>query len=155
MALEDWIDDVAALWDIGDGEGGLVRSYRVYADDQPWPESLQELPCALSYATDCTPEYSTGGPLVDMYRGVTEFHLFPNTAKINLPPLMKFFARIRNAAAGSMTLSGKVAHFLLRKDVPGIQGPVTLTYGQDAPHLGILANWEVKENVTGDYTPAA
>ncbi len=155
MALEDWIDDVAALWDIGDGEGGLVRSYRAYADEADWPESLQDLPCAISYTTDCDPTYSTGGPLIDLYRGVTEFHLFPNVYKRNLPVLMRYFARIRNAAAGAITLSGKVAHFLLRRDVPGIQGPVTLTYGQDAPHMGIIVNWEVKESVTGDYTPAA
>jgi len=158
MAVETWIDDITRLWDqVSDGRGGSVRSYRVYEKDD-FPEALSDFPCALTYSTEVENVYSLGGPLVDLWQGVTEFHLFPNVDKRNFPAIMKFFARIRNAASGSMTLGGKVAHFLLRNANSGgasIQGPVVLQYGGEEPHHGLLVFWEVNENCSGDYTPAA
>lgn len=158
MAIETWIDDITRLWDqVSDGHGGSVRSYRVYEKDE-FPEALADYPCALTYTTEVESVYSLGGPLIDLWKGVTEFHLFPNVDKRNFPAVMKYFARIRNAAAGSMTLGGSVSHFLLRNTESGgasIQGPVVLQYGNEEPHHGLLVYWECKENVSGDYSPAA
>lgn len=154
MAVENWIDEICKLWEIDDGRGGTVRSYRVF-ERQEFPAAITQVPCAITYTTEVTSQYSLGGPLIDMWQGQTEFHLTLDIDKSYYPELMRFFAKIRNAAAGSMTLSSKVDHFLLRVDEgPSIQGPITLQYGSEEPHLGIIVYWEVKENVSGDYTPA-
>jgi hypothetical protein len=158
MAVEQWIDAIAKLWDaVSDGRGGNVTSYRAYERDN-FPEALADFPCAITYVTEVENIYSTGGPLIDLWRGVTEFHLFPGVDKRDLPQLMRYFARIRNAASGSITLGGLVSHFLLRvsnSGGPSIVGPVVLQYGSEQPHHGLLVYWEVKETVSGDYTPAA
>ena len=153
MAVEAWIDAVAKLWEVSDGKGGTLRSYRVY-EKAEFPESISP-PCVISYTTEAFMDYSLGGPCIEVWNGVSEFHLTTGVGKQNFPFIMLFFARIRNAAAGSMKLGGPVDHFLLRTDVPSIQGPVRLQYGEEAEHLGLIVNWTVKENTTGDFTPAA
>jgi len=58
------------------------------------------------------------------------------------------------AIAGLAALAA--AWFLLRSgDGPSIVGPVTLQYGTEAPHLGLVVYWTVKEDVSGDFTVAA
>lgn len=159
MAIEDWIDEVTRVFEIGDGRGGTVKSYRVYERDE-WPEALGAFPCALTYVVEEKSYYGTGSPLKDSYLGRTEFHLCDNVNKSNYPFIMRFFRRIRDAAAGHMTLKNAagvslVDHFLLRLDEPSIQGPVVMTYGAEKPHLGLLVNWEVKEDVADEYQPSA
>lgn len=155
MAVTDWIDEITRLFEISDGAGGTVRSYAVF-EKAEWPEALSVYPCALSYIVDAEMMYSLGGPCIDRYNGVTEFHLTPNTAKSAYPAIMQYFARIRNAAASSITLGGRVAHFLLRTGTgPSITGPVHLQYGGEEPHLGLLVYWQVKESVSGDFVAAA
>ena len=157
MAVESWIDALVARWaTVSDNRGGHVHAYRVY-DKADWPDAIGHYPSALTYTTEDRSYYSLGGPGIDQYRGITEFHLFPNVNKGNYPELMLYFARIRNAAAGAITLGGLVAHFLLRTDLPSIQGPVTLQYGGEDPHHGLIVNWEVKESVNDDagFAPAA
>jgi len=158
IAVNDWIDEIAKLWEIADGRGGTVTSFRVYEKNE-FPESLPAgVICAITYTLDVESAYSLGGPLVDRWRGITEFHFPWGVDKSHFPEIMLFFARIRNAAAGSMTLGSRVAHFLLRTQNTGgqsIQGPVTLTYGSEAPHHGLLVYWEVKDDESGQFTPAA
>ncbi len=149
MSVESWIDNICKLWEIDNGRGGTVRSYRVYEKNE-FPESITEYPCALTYTLGVQSAYSLAGPNLDMWHGVTEFHLFPGVDKRNFPAIMLFFARIRNAAASDIQLGGTVNYFLLdgERD-PNIQGPVTLQYGSEEPHLGIIVYWVVKEAVTG------
>lgn len=151
MAVETWIDEIVALaGTISDGKV-KVRSYSVF-NKAEFPESITVFPCALTYTVDVRPAYSLGGPCVDLWSGITEFHLFPSVAKSNYPAIMRYFARIKAAFASKMALNGKVAYFQLRSDEPGLQGPVTLQYGSEDPHLGIVARWIVKEDTTGDFT---
>jgi len=153
MGIEVWIDRITRLWEISDGNGGKVRSFRVYERDE-FPESISQFPCAITYITRYVPEYSLGGPLKGHYTGRTEFHLTASVAKNKMPWLMLFLARIRNAAAGHMSLGGTVDHFLLAEEA--IQGPVQLTYGNEEPHLGFVVNWTVKADEAGEvgYQPA-
>lgn len=158
MDIEAWIDALCAVWEVSDGRGGLVRSYRLCDDSTPQnliPNALGDFPCALTFPTGVRSEYSLGGPAIDLWRGFTEFHLFPHTDKDKVPEVVRYMARIRNAAAGNITLGGKVTHFLLRKDVESVQGPLRLQYGSEEPHWGLMANWEVKANVTGAFTVSA
>lgn len=151
MAVELWIDEICDLaGTVSNGRGGRVRSYYVFKK-AAFPDSISVFPCALTYTTELRASYSLGGPSTDIWYGITEFHLFPNEAKSNYPAIMRYFARIQAAFAGSMTLSGKVAYFQLRTDEAGLQGPVTLAYGSEEPHLGIIARWMVKEDTSGDF----
>lgn len=153
MAVESWIDALAKVWEFTDGKKGTVLSYRVFERDE-FPESLPDLnttKVALSYITDVTLTYSAGGPCIDLYQGTTEFHLTADLKKSNLAYLLRFIARIRNAAAGNIKLGGAVDHF----QVKAITGPMALQYGDEALHHGFVVEWEVKENVSGDFTVSA
>jgi hypothetical protein len=156
VAIIDWIDEVTRVWEINDGKGGLVKSYRLY-ESKEFPEALAgvKFPCALTYVVSAENQYSLGGPCIDTYEGVTEFHLAPNVSKANLPYILPFFARIRDAAAAHMNLGGLVAWWMLKSGggEPSIS-LVTLQYGDESPHLGLMVRWTCKENVSGDFTPA-
>ena len=154
MAAEDWIDAVADVFAIAGHNGQRVKSYHVY-DKAEFPEAITVWPCALTFTVSCLPEYSLGGPLIDHWWGVTELHLFDDISRGRYPELMLYFARIRNAMASSMTLGGRVKHFSPRSDLRDpLRGPVVLQYGSDNPHLGIIAQWEVKDDEGGKFTPA-
>lgn len=151
--LEDWIDDVAKLaGNVASHKGGFVRSYRVF-NRAEIPEALSEFPCAVTYIQGVRTQYSVGGPCIDVWDGVTEFHLFPDVKKSNMPELVRYFGKIRGAFAANMSLSGKVDHFVLKVDQTALNLAI-LTYGVEAEHHGIMAYWEAKENVTGQVTVA-
>lgn len=150
MALEDWIDEVAKLaGNVASHKGGRVRSYQVFAKSEI-PETISEYPCAITYIQGMRTQYSIGGPCVDLWDGVTEFHLFPDTKKSNYPEMARYFGKIRSAWAANMKLSGKVAHCVLKAE-PSMS-LATLVYGQENEHHGMMVYWEVKENVTGQFT---
>lgn len=155
MAVENWIDEICKLaGEVANGRGGKVKSYRVFAKTD-FPEGLSVFPCAITYTTQVVTTYSAGGPCIDLWKGVTEFHLSAGTAKSEYPDVMRYFARIRAAFAAHVTLGGKVAYCLLDTEQPSLQGPVVLQYGTEQPHHGIVARWVVKENVTGAVTIGA
>lgn len=159
MAVENWIDDITRLWEFAaPGENGrLVKAFRVFEKDE-FPEALTAdlYPCALTYTVDVASDYGAGGPNIDFYHGRTEFHVVPSAAKSYYPRLMRYLALVRNAAAGSVKLAGKVDSFLLRADEgPSIEGPVLLQYGSEEPHLGLVVHWVVKEDVSGDFAVSA
>lgn len=157
MAIESWIDSLTKLWAISDGRKGTVHSFRLFERDE-FPESLPDLNttrCAITYPTGCETQYSIGGPCIDIWRGVTEFHLSANVNKSNLPYLVLFFKRIRDAAASDIQLGGLVDYFMIDAERGGILGPMSLQYGNEAPHHGLMVYWKVKENVSGDFTVSA
>jgi len=147
MAVENWIDSIAKLWgSVEDGTGKTVHSYSVFERGE-FPEAISVFPCAITYVTRIpTVQYSMSGPAVVIWRGVTEFHLVPNIDKTQIPYVIRFYDRIIRAAASSVTLGGKVSHFLLAPEDP-LQ-PGALVYGNEAPHFGVVVNWIVKENPT-------
>ncbi len=148
MAVENWIDEICKLWEVDDGKGGKVKSYRVY-EKAEFPAALSVYPCAITYTVDVIDHYSAGASY-DLWNGKSEFH-FQGIDKSRYPAMMLFFARIRDAAAGSLSLGGKVAHFKLRtpdEGGPSIQGPVMLQYGSEDPHDGLVIYWRVKEMVS-------
>lgn len=149
MAIEDWIDDVVDVYGgVAGHQGRAVRAFYVYRKAE-FPDAIAVFPCALTFTDAMLPTYSAGGPLVDLWTGLTEFHLFPDLSRAHYPDIMLYFARIRNAMAAHMQLGGKVAHFLPRSDVAyPVRGPVRLQYGDEAPHLGIVVQWQVKEDVS-------
>ena len=83
--IEDWLDAVAKVFEMDDGRGGTVRSFRVY-ERADIPEALRGdlFPCAISYIADCEPEYSDGGVDTIIWHGVTELHVVPNLQMANI-----------------------------------------------------------------------
>lgn len=155
--IEDWIDALCDVWMMDTGNLATVKSYRLIGDADRFPESVdpaRDFPMALSIPSDMTPEYSFGGPLLGFYRGVTELHVAPNVSKAWLPSLMKWYGKILTAAAGNMTLGGRVELFLLDGE-NSIEGPLALQYGNESPHWGFLVRWRVKERLEGEFTPSA
>jgi len=152
MAIESWIDRIADRWaQVETHEGGTLRAYRILEIDE-FPESI-EAPCVLTYPTGMNLTYSVGGPDVEHWTGRSDFYLFPNVSKQNIPALVLYFRRIRNIAISSITLSSTVDYFMIDSQdagAPSIQGPVSLTYGGDDPMHGLVVNWKVKENISNE-----
>lgn len=143
MAVENWIDEIAALWEISDGKGGTVKSYRAY-DKNEFPEAITVYPCAITYTSGVKMDYPMDIE-TDTWNGVSEFHLVAGIGKHHYPYIMRYFNRIKTAAKGNKNLSGKVALFILDHENISIQGPVTLQYGSEDPHLGLIVRWVVTE----------
>lgn len=147
MALEDWIDELCAIWEIDDGKGSQVRSYRVYNKNE-FPEAITDVPCAISFTEGAQMEIQASGGTTRWF-GVTEFHLSLNVDKSEYPDYIGYFSRIRAAAAAKTKLGGLVSEFALRPDIrPNVVGLVPLRYGSEEPHHGIVVYWTVKENET-------
>ena len=151
MAIEHWIDDIVDVFGSIQGHHGkAMRAYYVYKKAE-FPDAIATFPCALTFTDGNLPYFSAGGPKLDAWAGITELHLFPDLSRAHYPEVMLYFSRIRNAMAAHLQLGGKVEHFLLRTDVPyPIRGPVRLQYGEEASHLGIVVQWQVKENVSDE-----
>lgn len=158
-SVETWLDTLCKVWGaVSDGENGTVRSFLVFERNE-LPSSFitaVEGPCAASYVEGLMPEYSAGGPTLFFWNGLTEFHLTADVKPANAAMIMLYFSRILAAAAGNMKLSGTVEHFFIPPTENAVQmvtfnHPVT---GQ-ADHQGILVRWQVKQNVSGDYTVSA
>ena len=143
--VDDWVDELTRAWEISDGRGGQVRSYRIFEKDE-FPEEIPlDIPTALTFVDDVDAEYSQGGPCILMWHGTTVFHLTPDLNRQRTPYLMLFFNRILVAAAANMKLTGKVDYFALE---PNTSIAVVITqYGNEARHLGLEVRWLVKESV--------
>jgi hypothetical protein len=152
VAVENWIDALCAIWEISDGKGGQVRSYRAFEKNE-FPEAITDVPCALTYTQGVIMEIAASGGK-SFWRGVTEFHLSQGVDKSHFPEYMRYFARIRAALAANMKLGGLVDHLKVNVAVtPSVQGPVVLVYGSEEPHHGIVVYWEVKEDETDTVGP--
>lgn len=154
MAIENWIDAVVAVaGNVASHKGGKVRAYRVAMKGEI-PEALSVFPCAVVYPTRALSlQYSMGGPCIEVWEVRGEFYLFPDNKKSNLPELVRYFARIRDATLASLTLGGIVEHFSFGEEPMSL---VEMTYEVDsAPRHGIAVNWVVKSSVSGEVTIGA
>jgi len=148
MALEDWMDELTAVWGtIRSGPRGNVRSYRCFNKNE-FPEAISEFPCAISFVTGL--RFMGGGdssPHILLWSGDTEFYISPGVSKAGAPEVMRYFERALRAALLFRTLGGKVAEFGLVKANEGeaIAGPGVMNYGGEEKHLGLVVHWRVKE----------
>jgi hypothetical protein len=152
--IEDWIDDLTRVWEVEDGKGGRVTSYRMFERDE-FPENIPlDVPTALTFFDSVDLEYSQGGPSIALWRGTVEFNLAPDLDKRRIPGVLRYIKRILVAAAGSITLGGKVYqggrvnYFVLDPSTSIEMG--VLRYGNaGTEHLGLVAKWIVKESIQG------
>lgn len=153
MAIENWIDDLTNLWGtVESHRSGNVKSYSVL-NKKEIPEDVTVFPSVITPSFELVPTYARAGSF-DLWRGISEFHLFEDTSKKHYPDIMKYFNRIKVVAASSIQLGGKVASVLIdTKSGPGIVGPSVLQWGTEAPHLGLVVTWIVKETVSVAVDP--
>lgn len=144
--IEDWIDALTKVWEVDDGRGGQVRSYRLFERDE-FPENIPlDQATALTFVDSVDYRYSQGGPSLAFWRGTTEFNVTPDLNRQRIPFVMKYFGRILRAAAGNLTLGGKVNYFVLDEST-SIEMAV-LKYGNAGQeHLGLVVKWLVKETI--------
>ncbi len=158
--IENWVDELCKIWEtINVGVNGTVKAPRlVERAEFPAsidPSTLETSPVALTIPGSMAPEYSSGGPLIGFWTGVTEFHVCTNLDHSKLPSLLLWYGKIFRAAASHVKLNGTVELFLINNDDRGIVGPVALQYGDEDPHWGFLVNWRVKEHLEGEITVSA
>jgi len=152
--IETWIDALAKIWMFDDGQGKLVKSYRLFDKSDRIPESITEFPCAISYPTGLQPQYGASIPTILIWDGATEFHLAGDVQLNNIPYALPFFRKILSAAAGNIKLAGTVSEFSIPFE-PGALSLVEFEYGAGPSHRGILVHWRVKEDVSGQITISA
>ena len=153
MALTDWIDQIPKRWEtITDHTGGSLRAYHLY-DKVEFPESV-EPPCVITYPTGVGLTYSVGGPIFAHWVGRSDFFLFDNVSKANIPQMCRYFEKIMIAALGTLTLSSTVVNFSIDSEyvqAQSIEGFLSMTYGNnDNPMHGMTVNWFVKDDISND-----
>lgn len=152
MALTDWIDTLCDVWRFDAGNGKTVLSFRLI--NQPLlPSSIDpsdQFPCAITipYAM----QTDTQG--IDIYKGITQFHIAPNLDMAHIPAMMRWYKLIKDAAlAPGLTLGGRVVHFIISPEEDAISGPKALQYGNESPHWGFTVEWIVKEQTAVTVNP--
>lgn len=154
--LQSWLDEVCDVMAVTDLHGRTVQSFHVFSvNEMPDAISPEMTPCAISYITDCMPEYSTGGPTLLFWSGLTEFHLTSDVKPANIPYILTFFEKIITATAGNATLGGNVELFL----IPGEGNAMQFANYKNAEgrddHQGMVVRWTVKQNISGQLTVSA
>lgn len=149
MSIEHWIDAVVAVaGSVASHRGGTVRAYRIAAKAEI-PEALSTFPCAIVYPEKSLRlDYSAGGACIEIWQVKGLFYLFADNKKSNLPDLIRYFSKIRDATLARPTLGGLVDHFTFGEDGMTL---VELNYEVEGPpRHGIEVTWQVKQNVTGE-----
>lgn len=148
--VDDWLDTLCDVFAIDLPDGRRVKTYHVI-DPAETPESISVFPCAITYTQAVR---SVAGPVgYALWEGQTELHLTPNKDKRQHGFVMSIIRLVEEAIASNLTLGGKVDYFVLRFDRgSSIDGPVTMQYGSEAEHLGLLVHWEVKETASIDVS---
>lgn len=153
MALHEWIDKISDRWaTIETHDGNTLRAHKIFVRDD-FPESITA-PAVLTYPSGVGLYYSQGGPVHAHWVGRSDFYLFDNVSKSNLPRLVPYYEKIYISVLGNLTLDNAVVEFSIQESELGqqsIQGPVELSYGNDgAPMLGLIVNWRVKDDISND-----
>jgi len=159
--IEDWIDTLCDVWAISVDQFTTVKSFKLLQDaDFPAsidPSELDKNPIALTRPSAVRPLYSVGWKQLTWY-GVTEFHVAPDVDRARISALLRWYGLIIKAAALKVQLSGttaEIAHFVILDKPNGIEGPLGLTYGNEAEHWGFLVRWEVQESLAGSALPVS
>lgn len=158
MTFSTWADVLTGIWTNLEFRGRDVKSYKLY-DVGDLPESISNYPSCFSYIENLDPMYSLAGPARFIWRGQTHFYLVEDVNKQHYPAIYVFMESIPLMTAKYLTLGGIVPAFGIDTETTvGVEGPLTLSYGgspQEAPSLGVIAHWWVKDNLDGVIAPAA
>jgi len=121
-------------------------------DFDSWPGSIMGT-CALIGTKDGTQDYGMAEPAI-AHHGLKIWLYFPSSYTLAqaMGPAVKMIKLVRNQFAGDIQLGGNAEHIL--PDAPFYEGPGFLEYAGKG-HVGIIFNYDVKENETGNFTIGA
>lgn len=141
---DTWLDALADIWSgVTDGGRTNVKSYRM----AEIPDAITVFPSAISYITSVDlGDYGTAHTNVDIYHGLTEFHLFETVALSNLYLAELYIKRIETVAKAHMSLNGLVHWFILEP-----QDSISLVefeFDNSPSQRGLLVKWAVKEDTS-------
>ena len=158
MALSDFADEIKTNMEtvMSNAQAADVfnSAGNVYNYNE-WPGSLVGL-SALIGIRGVDADYSIGGPNVDHY-GTKIWVYTPNflTMALAMGPLTDLYPYVRDQFANNIQLSATVEHIL---PVPApalfMDGPGWFTYAGKKV-IGVIFNFDVKENVSGDFPVGA
>ncbi|MCK5564538.1 MAG: hypothetical protein KAJ07_04775 [Planctomycetes bacterium] len=123
----------------------------VYNYDK-WPGALVGV-SALIGQRKVDGQYGAGEPAVDHYD--TKIWVYMPaflTIAIAMGPSVDLYPIVRDQFAKNMQLSGKVEHIL--PAAPSMDGPGWFEYAGKKV-IGVIFNFDVKENVSGEFTVSA
>lgn len=148
--IESWIDEVVKVaGSVASHKGGKVRAYLV-AGKAEFPETLNVFPSVLVYPLGVQMMLSASMSK-EIWDGVMDFYLFPDVKKSNIPTIVRYYSRIRDAIASHLTLGGIVDHFIFAPD-GGMEFAI-LQYAEDTPpRHGIQVRWQVKSDVSSEVS---
>ncbi len=148
---DKWLDALCKIFAINVG-GRDIKSFVVFERDElPAAINIETIPCAVSYITDCQPEYSTGGAFKLYWSGETDFHITKDVKPSNIPVIMRCYPKILAAAAANITLGGTVMDFTI-PNVSGAMRFMTYLNTDNKPdHQGVVVRWNVMQHVSGTY----
>lgn len=157
MTIATWADQITAiLREITYGGQPIHVPHLLIKAD--WPEKIPKFPTALVQFDGIRIQYSVGGPLINHWLGQIAFHVAKDTNKQNLPDVLLLMETAYIKIAQNIQANASLSHFVIvsADGGVGVQGPLALQYGAaDEFHLGFVINFEVKDNVSGEYQPAA
>lgn len=135
-----------------------ATSAGIFDDDPPvydfdsWPGSLMGV-CALIGTASGTQEYGLSQPAI-AHHNVKIWVYFPQSYALAqaMGPAVKMIELVRNQFANDIKLGGNAEHIMPAD--PFYEGPGFLEYA-GKPHVGIIFNYDVKENETGSFSVGA
>lgn len=144
--IEDWIDNLAKTWAFAVNDFQTVRSIRII-ESTDFPASINpagDFPLAMTMPLGLSASYAASGSVLH-WTGETQFHVAPNLENSAMPSLPKWYGKILTAAAGNITLNGKVTNFGIPDESDAIRLEA-LQYGNEAEHWGFTVRWFVTES---------
>jgi hypothetical protein len=143
--VEYWGPALVSRWKtIEDNKKVSMRAF----DFDKLPSAIKDLPTALSIISEpMVPTYSEGQLCNAFWKGRTQFYLSKDVSLTSYNYVQQFYRKITEAAAGTLTLNGKVELFTI-----GEISPALLKWGSELDYIGLVVPWEITEDVTGKFT---
>ena len=143
--VESWGPALVARWKtIVDNKNASMKAFEF----DKLPSGIKEIPTALSMISEpMEPSYSEGELCQAIWKGRTQFYLSLNQNLTSYNYVYQFYRKITEAAAGKLTLGGKVELFTI-----GQISPALLNWGSETEYMGLVVPWEITEDITGKIT---
>ncbi len=159
MPVNDWMPEIKTNME-------TVHAAALAADEiateggvfgyNEWPGATLTLPSTLIGTIGGSQTYGVGSPAIAHHNVKIWVYVSMGISLASAQEMaFPFIERVRNQFAGQITLNAKVKHFL-PPDPPALfyEGPGVIEYA-GRQYAGIIFNYDLKENETGNFTPAA
>ncbi len=156
MAIENWMPTLETkVGEITGLDGGARSPYQSSNDSTGLPHSLGELPVAIILPTAMQVEYSVAGPFIEVTDVQITIYVVTGILAEAMNSVIPFVQRMRDKLAANISLSSTVNHILpVAAPAKWMEGPGGVEYARKI-YTGVIFHYQVKENVSGDFTVSA